>query len=167
MNEKNANAVLYLRSSKDRHDVSIESQRHELARLAEFCLRHNLVLCSDEIHCDLILDPALPHVPTAVLSPEIAARTVTLMAPSKTYNVPGLATSFAVIPDEGLRRKFIRASAGIVAEVTTLGFAACEAAYESASQFSREYSRLFGTSPKRDVVGLRRQVGTPSNVTFS
>src|SRR2546430_6975839 len=67
-------------------------RRDELARLADFCLRHNLILCSDEIHCDLILDPALPHVPTALLGSELAARTVTLMAPSKTYNVPGLGT---------------------------------------------------------------------------
>jgi cystathionine beta-lyase len=104
-------------------------RREELMRLGEFCTRHNLVLCSDEIHCDLILDPALPHVPTAVLSPEIAARTVTLMAPSKTYNVPGLGTSLAIIPDAIRRTRFIRATAGIVAEVTCLGFAACEAAY--------------------------------------
>lgn len=104
-------------------------RREELMRLGEFCTRHNLVLCSDEIHCDLILDPALPHVPTAVLSPEIAARTVTLMAPSKTYNVPGLGTSLAIIPDAIRRTRFIRATAGIVAEVTCLGFTACEAAY--------------------------------------
>ena len=106
-------------------------RRDELTRLAEFCLRHNLILCSDEIHCDLILDPALPHVPTALLSPEIAARTITLMAPSKTYNVPGLGTSFAIIPDPALRARFVRATAGIVAEVTCLGFTACEAAYHS------------------------------------
>jgi len=104
-------------------------RREELARLAEFCARHNLVLCSDEIHCDLILEPSLPHVPTALLSPEIAARTVTLMAPSKTYNVPGLGTSIAIIPDSMRRARFLRASAGIVAEVTCLGFTACEAAY--------------------------------------
>lgn len=104
-------------------------RRAELVRLAEFCERHNLILCSDEIHCDLILDPALPHVPTSVLSPEIAARTVTLMAPSKTYNVPGLGTSIAIIPDAMRRARFIRAAAGIVAEVTNLGFTACEAAY--------------------------------------
>jgi cystathionine beta-lyase len=104
-------------------------RREELERLGEFCERHNLVLCSDEIHCDLILDPALPHVLTALLSPEIAARTLTLMAPSKTYNVPGLGTSMAIIPDAMRRARFIRASAGIVAEVTNLGFAACEAAY--------------------------------------
>lgn len=104
-------------------------RREELARLAEFCVRHDLILCSDEIHCDLILDPSLPHVPTALLSPEIAARTVTLMAPSKTYNVPGLGTSIAIIPDPAHRARFIRATAGIVAEVTCLGFTACEAAY--------------------------------------
>ncbi len=104
-------------------------RRDELARLAEFCERHDLVLCSDEIHCDLILDPSLPHIPTSVLSPEIAARTITLMAPSKTYNVPGLGTSIAIIPDPMRRARFIRAAAGIVAEVTCLGFTACEAAY--------------------------------------
>jgi cysteine-S-conjugate beta-lyase len=104
-------------------------RREELVRLAEFCLRHDLVLCSDEIHCDLILDPALPHVPTSLLSPEIAARTITLMAPSKTYNVPGLGTSIAIIPDSARRARFVRATAGIVAEVTCLGFTACEAAY--------------------------------------
>ncbi len=113
-------------------------RRPELERLAEFCARHNLVLCSDEIHCDLILDPALPHIPTALLSPEIAARTVTLMAPSKTYNVPGLGTSLAIIPDATRRARFIRATAGIVAEVTCLGFTACEAAYCDAEPWRQE-----------------------------
>jgi cystathionine beta-lyase len=68
-------------------------------------------------------------VPSAALAPEIAARTVTLMAPSKTYNVPGLGTSIAIIPDPMLRARFLKATAGIVAEVTCLGFTACEAAY--------------------------------------
>jgi len=103
-------------------------RRDELVRLGEFCARHNLVLCSDEIHCDLILDP-LPHVPTALLGEEIARRTITLMAPSKTYNVPGLGTSIAIIPDAKLRAQFVRATAGIVAEVNALGYTACEAAY--------------------------------------
>jgi cystathionine beta-lyase len=104
-------------------------RREELVRVADFCVRHDLVLCSDEIHCDLILDPALKHIPTALLSPEIAARTITLMAPSKTYNVPGLGTSFAIIADAALRTRFVRATAGIVAEVNNLGYVACEAAY--------------------------------------
>ncbi|MEO6993505.1 MAG: PatB family C-S lyase [Lacunisphaera sp.] len=103
-------------------------RRDELVRIGEFCVRHNLVLCSDEIHCDLILDD-LPHVPTALLGDEIARRTITLMAPSKTYNVPGLGTSIAIIPDAQLRAQFVRATAGVVAEVTSLGFTACEAAY--------------------------------------
>lgn len=103
-------------------------RRDELARLAEFCERHRLVLCSDEIHGDLILD-GLPHLPTATLGGGIAARTVTLMAPSKTYNIPGLGTSLAIIADPGLRATFLRATAGIVPEVNALGYAACEAAY--------------------------------------
>ena len=103
-------------------------RRAELERLGEFCIRHNLVLCSDEIHCGLILDD-LPHVPAASLGAALAQRTVTLMAPSKTYNVPGLCTSMAIISDATLRAKFIRASAGIMAEVNALGFTACEAAY--------------------------------------
>jgi cysteine-S-conjugate beta-lyase len=109
-------------------------RRDELQRIGEFCLRHNLILCSDEIHCDLILDD-LPHTPTGLLGGEIADRTVTLMAPSKTYNVPGLGTSFAIISNPQLRATFVRATAGIVAEVTTLGFAACEAAYRDSEDW--------------------------------
>lgn len=113
-------------------------RRDELVRLGEFCLRHRLVLCSDEIHCDLILDPALPHMPTSVLGDEIAARTVTLMAPSKTYNVPGLGTSLAIIPDSGLRARFNHATHGIVAEVNCLGYTACEAAYRACEPWRQE-----------------------------
>lgn len=103
-------------------------RRDELLRLGEFCVRHNLVLCSDEIHCDLILDQ-LPHLPAAHLGGEIARRTVTLMAPSKTCNMPGLGISVAIIPDAALRARFVRATEGIVAEVNCLGYTACEAAY--------------------------------------
>ncbi len=113
-------------------------RRDELERLGEFCMRHNLVLCSDEIHCDLILDPALTHIATGSLGGEIARKTITLTAPSKTFNVPGLGTSLAVVPDAALRARFVRATAGIVAEVTALGFAACEAAYRDGEPWRRE-----------------------------
>ena len=103
-------------------------RRDELMRIGQFCVSHNLVLCSDEIHCDLILDD-LPHIPSSLLGDEIARRTITLMAPSKTYNIPGLGTSIAIISDPQLRAQFVRAAAGVVAEVTSLGFVACEAAY--------------------------------------
>ncbi len=146
-------------------------RREELVRLGEFCVRHNLVLCSDEIHCDLILDPAMPHIPTGLLSPEIAARTLTLMAPSKTYNVPGLGTSLAIIPDPALRARFLRANAGIVAEVTCLGFTACEAAYRdcepwrqallAALRGNRDY--LLETIA-RDLPGIR--VEAPVEATY-
>jgi cystathionine beta-lyase len=100
----------------------------ELMRLAEVCARRGLLLFSDEIHCDLLLDQ-VPHAPTASLAPEIAERTITFMAPSKTYNLPGLGTSLAIVPNPVLRSRLVRSSAGIVPEVTSLGYAACEAAY--------------------------------------
>lgn len=103
-------------------------ERDELRRVAETCVAHDMVLCSDEIHCDLILDSG-PHVPTATLSEEIAARTITLMAPSKTFNIPGLNCAFAIIQNEGLRRRFKRVREGIVPGVNALGFAAALAAY--------------------------------------
>ena len=104
-------------------------RREELARIDEFCARHGLVLLSDDIHCDLVLEAGSVHEPFAVAAPGGAARTVTLMAPSKTYNVPGLGTSFAVIEDPGLRSRFSVATHGIVPEVNALGYVACEAAY--------------------------------------
>ena len=103
-------------------------KEEEIIQLATFCEKHDLILLSDEIHCDLILDD-VRHIPAGLINEEIAQRTITLMAPSKTYNIPGLGTSFAIIPDGMLRRKFVRATSGIVAEVNSLGYAACEAAY--------------------------------------
>jgi cystathionine beta-lyase len=103
--------------------------RKELSTLAEICERHDLVICSDEIHCDLILDENLRHHPTAALSPEVADRTITLMAPSKTYNLPGLGCAFAIISNSRLRARFKKAMAGIVPYVNALGFSAALAAY--------------------------------------
>ncbi|MHC4518574.1 MAG: MalY/PatB family protein, partial [Planctomycetota bacterium] len=103
-------------------------ERDELQRVAELCLEHKIVLCSDEIHCDLILD-GQDHIPTATLSPEITANTITLMAPSKTFNLPGLNCAFAIISDPELRRRFKKARAAIVPHPNALGFAACLAAY--------------------------------------
>lgn len=112
-------------------------RREELEKIAAFCLRHHLILCSDEIHCDLILDP-IAHLPTGLLGSEIAAQTVTLMAPSKTYNVPGFGTSLAIISNPTLRAAFVKATAGIVAEVNVLGYASCEAAYRDSEPWRQE-----------------------------
>jgi len=102
--------------------------RSELQRIAEICLARDIVICCDEIHCDLVLDGG-PHTPTASLNPEISARTITLMAPSKTFNVPGLSCSFAIIENAELRAKFNKAQHGIVPGVNVLGYTACLAAY--------------------------------------
>lgn len=99
----------------------------ELLRLAELAERHDLVVCSDEIHCGLLLDPERRHRPFAAL-PAAARRTITLMAPSKTFNIPGLGCAWAVIADPVLRQAFRRAMDGIVPHVNALGLVACEAA---------------------------------------
>jgi len=109
----------------------------ELAKLAEFCTRHDLTVCSDEIHCDLILEPGLAHAPFATVNAEIAGRSITLMAPSKTYNIPGLGCSFAVIPDAALRHRFTGAMRGIVPDANVLGLVAAEAAYRDGEDWRR------------------------------
>ena len=101
----------------------------ELKALAVICEKHDIVLCSDEIHCGLLLDNDKIHIPTATLAPEVAQRTITLMSPSKTFNLPGLGCAFAVISEEKLRRRFIAAMAGIVPSVNAMGYAAAAAAY--------------------------------------
>ncbi len=103
--------------------------KDELNQLVFFCEKHDLVICSDEIHCDLILDTAKTHFPTAMLD-AAAHRTITLMAPSKTYNIAGLGCSFAIIPDGSLRKRFKLAKAGIVPDVNILAFVAADAALQ-------------------------------------
>ncbi len=102
--------------------------RAELKELAAICLRHDLIICADEIHCDLIY-PGARHVPIATLSPEIADRTITLMAPSKTFNTAGLGCSFAVIQNPALRRTWTTGSQGLIPHVNIMGFTAALAGY--------------------------------------
>lgn len=104
-------------------------RRRELEALVALCARHDVVVCSDEIHGDLILDADLRHQPTAAVNDEASQRCITLMAPSKTFNIPGLGCSFAVIADKRLQRRFRKAMAGIVPHVNVLGYVAAEAAY--------------------------------------
>jgi len=119
-------------------------RREELEMVAESCLRNRTVICSDEIHSQLILERGVRHVPMAALGPEVAARTITLLAPSKAFNVAGLGCSLAVIPDEGLRRRFQRAKAGIVPGVNVMGLVAAEAAWRDGGDWltaQNEYLR--------------------------
>lgn len=110
----------------------------ELTALADFCMEHNLTLCSDEIHCSLVLDEHTRHIPIASLSPEIADRTITLYAATKTYNIPGLPCAVAVIPNPDLRHAFERAMADLVPGVGPLAIAASTAAYSDESDYLDE-----------------------------
>jgi cystathionine beta-lyase len=103
-------------------------RQDELARLGEICLRHGVPICSDEIHCDLIYSGER-HIPIAALDPEIARMSITLMAPSKTFNLAGLSFAFAVIPDAELRRRYLRARKGLVSWINIMGWTAALAAY--------------------------------------
>ena len=103
-------------------------RRDELERMAEICLRHNVTICSDEIHGDLILGDNR-HLPIASLDPKIADHTITLIAPSKTYNIAGLKCSVAIIQNEQLREKFKATKKGLVPGINIMGFAAALAAY--------------------------------------
>lgn len=103
--------------------------REELINVAEICARHDLVICSDEIHCDLVFD-GHRHVPIASLSPEIADRVITLMSPAKSFNLAGLYASFAVITNPELQRRFEMARADMITpRINLLGQAAMSAAY--------------------------------------
>lgn len=109
----------------------------ELATIARICEQHNVVLCSDEIHCDLILDAQEHHLP-AGREPGLANHSVTLMAASKTFNIAGLGASFAIIPDSSLRRQFSQAAAGIVPWVNQLGLLATEAAFTQCDDWHQQ-----------------------------
>jgi cystathionine beta-lyase len=111
--------------------------RQELTQFAEVAARHDLVIGSDEIHAGLILDEEKRHIPIATLSPETARRTITLLAPSKTFNIPGLGCSFAIIPDRALRHALRKAMAGIVPHVNALGYVAALAAYRDGEEWRR------------------------------
>ena len=131
--------------------------REELVQLDRFAARHDLVICSDEIHAGLVLEPGLRHIPIATLSPETSRRTITLMAPSKTYNVPGLGCSFAVISDDTLRRAFRKAMGRIVPHVNLLGYTAAEAAYRHGEQWRQElleYLRGNRDLVEQEVTGM-------------
>ncbi len=113
-------------------------EEEELRRVGALCLERGVTVCSDEIHCGLILDEGRKHRPFAALDDEFARHTITLMAPSKTYNIPGLGCAFAVISNPELRHRFQSVMRGIVPDVNIFGFAACAAALEHSEDWHRD-----------------------------
>ncbi len=101
--------------------------QQELQQLTDICARHDVVLVSDEIHSAIILEPDCTHCVTAPLNEQ--TKTISLFAPTKTYNIPGLSCAVAVIPDRQLRRRFNAARRGLVGSPGPLDFTASEAAF--------------------------------------
>jgi cystathionine beta-lyase len=113
--------------------------RDDLVRMAEFCQRNNIFICSDEIHSEILLggpstsaQEAGQHIPIASLGPEIADRTITLIAPSKTFNVPGLFCGFAIIPNQELLKRYKETVEQMAMHVNSLGLTAAQAAFSGA-----------------------------------
>lgn len=111
----------------------------EIEQLASFCERHDMILVSDEIHCDLILDDAkTPHICAAGLPDHLQKRIITLLAPSKTYNIAGLGYAFAIIRDKALRSRFMSARGHTLPEINCLAYYAAEAAYRNGESWRQE-----------------------------
>jgi cystathionine beta-lyase len=104
----------------------------ELQRMAEICLKNGTVIVSDEIHSELTLDPGQPHTPIATLAPHIADQTITLIAPSKTFNIAGLFCGFAIIPNPDLRRRYKEQVERMTLHVSSLAQVAAQAAFSGA-----------------------------------
>lgn len=121
----------------------------ELQQMADICARHNVIICSDEIHSDLLLN-GNRHIPLATLSPEIANNCITLLAPSKTFNIAGLDCSAAIVQNKALRQRVKEAMAGIVPHVNVLGYVAALAAYKHGQEWLDQLLPYLAAN--RDVV---------------
>lgn len=109
-----------------------------LRRLAEFCHSRGIIVISDEIHSDMAL-PGHRHIPFASVSPEAAACSITFGAPSKTFNIAGIVSSYAIVPDEGLRSRFYGwLTANELNDPTIFAPIATIAAYRHGAQWRRE-----------------------------
>jgi len=109
--------------------------KEELTALADLAVRKDMVIISDEIHQDLVYSDA-KHICLASLSPEIASRTVTFVAPSKTFNIAGMKASVAIIPDESLRARYISVIERFhLNSLNILGMLAMETAYKNCGEW--------------------------------
>lgn len=132
--------------------------RDELCRVAAACERHDTLVVSDEVHCDLV-HPGRDHVPIASLSPEIAARTITLMSAGKTFNLSGLKLGFAVITNENLRRRFMASHRGMVPRTDSLmGLVATRAAFTHGEAWRRAQVDYLAANSEHLAIELPRRL---------
>ena len=109
--------------------------REELTTVDELCQKHHLTICSDEIHCDLILDQTIQHIPYASISDYAEKHSITLMSASKTFNTAGFCCAYAIIPNPALREQFNRAKEGIIPPPDALGYVVTKAAFQHGSDW--------------------------------
>lgn len=130
----------------------------ELEQLADIVRRHELIICSDEIHSDLVLDTHNRHIPIAALDRDIEQRSITLIAPTKTFNLPGLGCAFGIVPESGLRRR-MRTNPFIVPHVSIMGLVAAEAAYRHGDDWNRQQCAYLAASRDYLVEEINRIPG--------
>ena len=123
--------------------------RDELESLAELALRNKTIVISDEIHCPIVLDPTKRHVPVASLDRSIEARSISLFAPTKAFNFPGLNAAVAVIPDPSLRKAYESVGTGLISTHTPLAFAALTAAFEDDTDWLNEQNAFLAGNARR------------------
>ena len=126
--KKKAKKVSMFLLCSPHNPLGIVFSRRDLARMAEICIENNVLIVADEIHSELLLDEK-KFTPIAKLSREVANNTITLIAPSKTFNVPGLHCGFAIIPNQELRDEYIKVVGHLRLHVASLGLHAAQAAF--------------------------------------
>ncbi len=137
--------------------------RNELLRMAEICIEKDVVICEDAIHADLLMGDNT-FTPMAALSDEIAQQTVTLFAPTKTYNIPGLPCSIAIIPDDELRQRVEVLAMGSGLHVSPLSCSAAIAAYSEADDWLKAV-REYITANRDFAVSFIREHLAPLKTT--
>ncbi len=163
LDRKLADAKIFLMSNPHNPTGRVFT-RAELEQIGELCAKHDVFIISDEIHGDLVQRP-YQHIPIASLSPEIARRTLTLFAPSKTFNIAGLSTSVAVTPDPAVRRRFRETLKRFhLDQGNIFGTVALEAAYTHGDQWLDQLNAYIGQNARFVLDFL--QTHLPSVKTF-
>ncbi len=110
----------------------------ELEKLAEICLKNNAIICSDEIHSEILINEKAVHIPIASLNKEIEQKSITLVSPTKTYNIAGMACSAAIIPNKEIREKYIAEKAGMMPMISRHAYLAALAAWRDSNNWKNE-----------------------------
>ncbi|MEO1992718.1 MAG: PatB family C-S lyase [Pirellulales bacterium] len=134
--------------------------KENLLRIADICEEHRITVVSDEIWSDLIIDPQCTHIPFASLHHDATKHAITLVAPSKTWNLAGLGCAAAILPSHTRRKQWIASGGGLVPMINPLGYAAAEAAWNYGDAWRQKLLTVLRThhtmiqSVIHDIAGL-------------